>query len=341
MGPFMLAILVAWFLVYRFGQDTRTAVRRLAARGADTVSRTAERVASSGGTVDQDDRGVRGAARWVRDRSVAVAEAIVDRLRSRPSPTTPRTAAGQRETAKTKPVAANSWLGMITNWLRVTWADAVAAAESSQERRKNDTYDQPRRWWDWPTGDDPQAPVQATAERLDKKHADDKSADTDIVHEIPGQDPGCTELFQNAFGEAAFAQDDVIDAEIVEDASTPLLSATPVAALPAGKSGGQMSENTVDNTAAESGLGSYLAYSQKMANNCAEAVNSAEATLNALQSQGWSGAPVEAIQTAREQLESALGQFDAAHAAFQAALSVREAYAANNHAGTKESVMSD
>lgn len=318
MGPFVLVLLVAWFLVYRFGADIRTVANRAVARGARAAARVAGRIA---GSSPAKRGGIRAWAGRARDRLQVAA----DLLRSRPTPTTPRTASGQTKTAKTDP-AANRWLGMVVVWLRVTWADAVAAAESAQQRRMGDTEDSHGPWWSWPTGDEPQAPIQATAERTDRA-------------------PSRPTL--------AMTEPNVVDAEIVEDEpvpshrldggpeTTPLLSATPVAALPVGTTGGHMSETTVDNTAAESGLGSYLAYSQKMAGNCGEAVNSAEATLGSLRDNDWSGVPVEAIQTASEHLAAARDQFNTAYGAFQAALSVREAYSANGHAGTKDSVMAD
>lgn len=380
MGPFMLAFLVAWYLVYRFGGDTRSSVKRVAGRTAQAAAGATDKVTAR--------RSKRGVAGWLGDRLRSAA----DRWLSQSTPNQPRTAAGQKEADRQDAVPANTWLGMVRRWLRVAWVDAVAAAESAQQRRMDDDRSGP--WLRWPTGDDPQAPIRATAERLDEAGP---NVD-DVVHEIPGKDSGeldeldrAKEAFDNwdAYLElelqvreqqwrerraagtrnptvvivtckcakdpsegspctacrereanASPDEDDVIDAEIVEElSSTPLLSATPVAALPSG-TGDHMSDIS-DNTAAESGLGSYIAYAQKMADNCGDAVNSAEATLGSLDSNDWSGAPVDAIKSAMEHLSAAQEEFNTAYGAFQAALSVRESYAANTHAGTKESVMAD
>src|SRR5437588_3704779 len=158
-GPWALAFLVVWYIVHRFGGDVRSTANRVAARGADAVAGAADRV--SGG---QDTGGLRASARRVGDRFRAAA----GRLRSRPSPATPRTAAGQSETARRAAKAAGSRLGMVLLWLRLSWVDAVAAAENAQWRRGTVTNDPPRRWWTWPTGDEPQAPIWADSERADR-----------------------------------------------------------------------------------------------------------------------------------------------------------------------------
>jgi hypothetical protein len=91
-------------------------------------------------------------------------------------------------------------------------------------------------------------------------------------------------------------------------------------------------------TAAESGLGAYLSYSTNMASTCQDGVNSIDTTIGALETQDWSGEPIEALGRAKESLATAASAFGDAHDAFQRALAVAEAYAANDHAGTKESV---
>jgi hypothetical protein len=92
-------------------------------------------------------------------------------------------------------------------------------------------------------------------------------------------------------------------------------------------------------TAAESGLGAYLRYSTTMANSCQDGVNSIDTTIGALETQDWSGEPIEALGRAKEALATAGSALEDAHNAFQRALAVTDAYAANNHAGTKESVL--
>jgi hypothetical protein len=94
-------------------------------------------------------------------------------------------------------------------------------------------------------------------------------------------------------------------------------------------------------TAAESGLGAYLSYSTTMASSCQEGVDSLDTTIGALETQDWSGEPIEALGRAKESLATAASALDDAHDAFQRALAVADAYAANNHAGTKESVLDD
>lgn len=381
MGPLFLAALVAYYVVYRFGDDLIAAAGRVTAKAADAVAGLANRLdrrahgdpgestmepageevapgqTADGGTSAEEPVGNsvgRPAARTTAGRVRDRARATAAKLRSRPAPTKPRTAAGQRLLREAGEVAAGG-LGVFVVWVRLVWVDAAAAAESAQqrraqgqqhERRRSEGHQDeqrrsrwtPPRWMHWPTGDDPQAPVQATAERLDRNDTADQASSTEPAE---GRD-----------------EESVIDAEVVEDPETtppalpaptsadppgtggvPQLSATPVAALPASKSGGQ--NMSVDTTAAESGLGAYISFSQAMATGCDNAVNNSETTLANLTDQDWSGVPVDAITNAMEHLAAARDEFNRAHQAFEAALNVRDAYSAHNHAGTKDSVMAD
>lgn len=415
MGPLLLAMLVAYYMAYRFGDDLLSAGSRLVATAADKAAGAADWIdrrirRPAGSTLSTvDDAGEatttarpasptteeqegqptpRSTAAKLRDRLRAVAQ----RLRTRPAPTQPRTAAGQNLLWEAGVTAA---AGLLT-WARLCWVDAKAAADSARQRRR----DQQQRgtggrgsnpnaggtsgsqsrsrwgvppWMSWPTGDDPQAPIKVTAERLDRQPGCHYCGDPNPVCYFSSSPYGeggvCLECW-NKYHRGSVSQsslrplaeppaptvsdteqsqspgDGVIDAEVVDDTPSafpgahPQLSVTPVAALPSGshESGGHMS---VDTAVAESGLGAYLAYSADMASSCDNAVNSAEATLAALSDQDWSGVPCDAIRDAMEHLGAAREAFNQAHSAFEAALAVREQYQANAHAGTKDSVMSD
>jgi len=370
--PFVFCLLVAWYLVNWVEKAAVNGAARVTARAADKLAGTAERL------------GERGQA--IRDRVTATAE----KLRGRPAPTEPRTRAGQRISEKTAHATGQA-VGGIVGWLRIMWADAKAAAESAQARRAAGQG----MWWEWPTGDDPQAPIQATAERLDnqpKAHDAPQASSEDPdrfraehkAHVEAGKcawiadngdwcwgwrladSPYCADHGQRDTAAPAAGQAPAEDRDPVGEPTSPdpTPEPEPVDDQPDGPvqataerldqdqpaepdqlAFGRLAitdgRNNTMEAAAESGLGAYLSYSNSMANSCQEGVSSVESTIGALESQDWSGVPVDALRQAQEALSTAENAFNEAHSAFQAALSVREAYSANDHAGTKESVLSD
>jgi hypothetical protein len=325
-GPILFCLLVAWYLTSRFGSDLRTLGQWAAATLADGVATVAGKVGAT--------------------RVQAAARAAARRLRARPAPGTPRTAAGQTFRAQLRAAgrrirdglttavdgagltagagAAGMGVGRLVTWLRLVWVDAKAAARSARQRRAEYGYPPRAHWYSrpewlsWPTGDDPQAPVHAEATRLDRDDTEPAALNAPAAA-LPADGDQSVDT-------------DVIDGELVAVDESPLV--TPVAAITDGRN------TAMDTTVAESGLDAYLQHSQHMASECEAAMHSAEATVAALTNQDWSGAPVEAYQSAMEALSSASSYFNQAAAAFQSALAVREAYAANDHAGTKESVNS-
>jgi hypothetical protein len=232
-------------------------------------------------------------------------------------------------------------IGDLITWMRIVWIDACAAAQAAKERRRAESF-AGRRWWSpretwnswsgwktswtgwwriwlrWPSGDERQAPVQATAERMDR----------------PTQDTPAV---------APSTDDNVIDAEIVE----PTAAASPTPALPATTAvaalttGGTAMSVSTDTAPAESGLGSYLSYANDMSSSCANAVSSVETTVANMEGNDWSGEPIAALNAAKDLLAQAQSQFETTHTALQNSLNVRDAYNANQHTGNKESVMSD
>jgi hypothetical protein len=379
--PFIFCLLIAWYLVYRAGGDLATGAARVTAAAADRLASTAEHLGERG--------------EGLRQRATATAT----KLRDRPAPTTPRTHAGQGLGDDLAGV-----LGAVIGWLRLVWVDAAAAAESAQARRAAGPH---AMWWRWPTGDEPQAPIHADAERLDRTDeatvTDPPAVDTgadlgwmgyastagrQLISENAcawgggagpfcgaprdGDSPFCpqhTRRYADEFGH----QPDPAPAEPSTPTSTsgggdwtgevdsggtgtPTASTTPATgegpvqataerldttpALPAASSDRLAitdGRNEME-TAAESGLGEYLRYSTDMANSCQDGVNSIDTTIGALETQDWSGEPIEALGRAKEALATAGSALEDAHAAFQRALAVTDAYAANNHAGTKDSV---
>jgi hypothetical protein len=159
--PFIFCLLIAWYLVYRAGGDLATGAARVTAAAADRLATTAEHLGERGD--------------GLRRQATATAK----KLRDRPAPTTPRTHAGQSLSDDLAGV-----VGAVIGWLRLVWVDATAAAESAQARRGTGPHTV---WWDWPSGDEPQAPIHADAERLDR--TDEPSA-TDPAAVGTGKDLG-------------------------------------------------------------------------------------------------------------------------------------------------------
>jgi hypothetical protein len=358
--PFVFCFLVAWYLVNWVEKAVVNGAARVTGRAADRLAGAADRLGERG--------------QGIRDRATAAGE----KLRGRPAPATPRTRAGQRIADKAAHATGRA-LGGIAGWLRIMWADAKAAAESAQERRAAGQG----MWWHWPTGDDPQAPIQATAERLDQPQADTPPASNDDDRDFRGDhqahveagkcawieedgrtwcwgwrladSPYCTDHTTHTTAGPAGTEDVTPDPspepEPVDEQPPGSVQATAerldqdqpaqpdqLASGPLAITDGR--ENTME-TAAESGLGAYLSYSNSMAASCQDGISSVESTIAALESQDWSGTPVSALKNAQEALSNAATAFNEANSAFQEALAVREQYQANTHAGTKESVLAD
>lgn len=334
----VLVLIAAWFIVRRLGFDFRTGCARVLAWTADSTADVADRFR---------ERTPDAAA-----KTRSYAKATAERLRARPSPTEPRTAAGQDLLAGLGGVSA-AGLAVLVMWLRLLGTDAWAAARAAQQRQQatgEPWWKTLRGWWRWPTNDEPGAPIKATAERADR------NPDADAI--APPQPDTCDGTCTNSDidFDAALAQG-ICDTcggrrELISNFGgdhrhTPCPVCThPTSGTPIG---GTMPSPIASNSAqaigagdgpaaGEGGLGSYIQFAQLMAAGCEQGINLTETTIGDMVANDWGGDRVDPLRHAMEQLGAAKQAFTDAHDALQGSLNVADAYNANVGTGNKETV---
>lgn len=293
----MLCLIVAWLIVRRMGADFWTMAARVLAWAADKAGAVAKRF---------EDR-LPTAATQTR----AYAARTAEKLRDRPSPTAPRTAAGQDLLAGLGGITVTGF-ALVFMWVQVLSTDAVAAAHAAQERRAPDAP-----WWTgwknwrWPEPDEPGAPVRATAERIDPEAIEPPHPESDQP----------------------------IDAEIVEPTSSEDTT-EPTAAEPTGEPMTLSAFSSSQSSApvGEGSLGSYLGFARHCVEQAEIGINSTEATLNDMAAHGWGGERVDTAKHAMELLGNAKLAFEDWVRALEGSLSVTDSYSANEGTGDKETV---
>lgn len=159
MDLILFVLLVTWFLSGRALSDLQTLGRRALAWTADKVADLAERHS--------------GRAPWLAPKIADLARSGADRLRNRPSVTTPRTSDGQAVFDGAGAVAA-AGVVLVLLWVRIAVADAIGAARSSGHPRataSDGSWAWVASWFAWarwPKEGEPHAPVHATATRTDR-----------------------------------------------------------------------------------------------------------------------------------------------------------------------------
>lgn len=155
----MFVLLVAWFFSGHVLSALQTLGRRALAWIADEVADLADNHASR--------------APWLAPRIAKLARSGADRLRNRPSLTTPRTSDGQAVFDGAGAVAA-AGVVLVLLWVRIVVADAIGAARSSGHPRATTSNTRWAwvagwfAWARWPKEGEPHAPVHATATRTDR-----------------------------------------------------------------------------------------------------------------------------------------------------------------------------
>jgi hypothetical protein len=163
MDLILLVLLAAWFLTGRLLGDLQTLGRRALAWTADKVADAADRRAHR--------------APWLAGHVARLARSGALRLRKRPSPMQPRTSDGQHVAQGAFDGAgqvAAAGVVLLLVWVRITVADAVAAAQSASQPRASTGTGRTEwltgwfSWARWPRDGEPKAPVRATATRTDR-----------------------------------------------------------------------------------------------------------------------------------------------------------------------------
>jgi len=163
MDLILFVLLAAWFLTGRALSDVQTLGRRALAWCADGVATLAQRHAA---------RSPRFAPFIAKLAKLGAAK-----LRNRPSPIDPRTSNGQQAAQSAFDGAgavAAAGIALVLLWVRIAVADAVGAAQSAAHPRPTESDSKWSwvagwfAWARWPKTGEPNAPVHATAQRMDR-----------------------------------------------------------------------------------------------------------------------------------------------------------------------------
>jgi hypothetical protein len=124
-------------------------------------------------------------------------------------------------------------------------------------------------------------------------------------------------------------------------ATTPAPTTTTTTTTTSTSTSSGLENHQVSTNGEITGLSSALNYTSAMAATMAEGAAGVETSIASLKAGEVSGPGVERLAAAQELLAQAQAEFDAAHAAFQQQLNVKEAYEATPGAGNKQFVTSE
>ena len=95
------------------------------------------------------------------------------------------------------------------------------------------------------------------------------------------------------------------------------------------------------STPAEHGLSAYLGYGQDMQGTCDQAITSLETTIASMEKDQFSGAATAGYKQAMDHLEAARAALSTSVTALDQSLTVKDAYTAAAHTGSRDAVLAE